>query len=229
MLTSTRVGVLGILCALLVLVSSSCGRPYATGGPTISQDTATQRALLTALRAIVPPEVGEPTIASVEFLRDSSAMVPGLAYTWVVYRPPGSEHARWLQVAARRFGESRIVTTPSEWMKAASPQWPRNSNAFVQICGELLRAVGPRRDPIFQPKVFVDRASLQDLDAPLADSALKVVAPPLTDKRDTRWVATLWAIEFGRIAKYRCQLSKADSAGLVEMDSVTNLGPRYRP
>jgi len=223
-----EIGVPAWLLALSMVAAGSCGRPALTSRAPLTADTVTRRALFSALEDVVPPGARRPTLSSVRFVQDSSLVVPALTYTWAVYRPLDSDHARWLQLAASRHGRFRVVNTPNEWMDVARPDWPQEEQAVLRLCGEMLRTVGPRRDPDWPPRIFVDRASLRDLDSVLADLAFRTLAPPMATVRDSDWVATLWAVEFGRVAKYECRLTAGHGA-LTVLDSVTSLGPRYRP
>ncbi|MEP7088069.1 MAG: hypothetical protein ABI884_12260 [Gemmatimonadota bacterium] len=165
---------------------------------------------------------------SVLLNRERSRAVPGMTYTWGVYRPPKTGDILFTTLAGDAKERITTLVTPSDWWRLASVlSWqPASDDDAIAGCGELISYVGPRRSASIRPLAYLGTQSLKRVEKPLRESLKKSeLRPPVVARVDggVRYRVELWAIESGRLAKYHCEIGRS-APMLVATDSLDGRG-----
>ena len=224
-LTTTRsLGLLAVFgCACAGREARSARRPLVD-----STRTLLESALSRSLARSDVPVSFDTSLVVWDTVR--SEVLPGLLYTWAIYRPQGIPHAYSVAVAARNDGVSRVLTGPDDWFQVTAGWYPKTASEARNACVEIVRTTSQARDPE-HPAIPTKEASREILAMPpslqsaaaraLADS--DVASEP--DPSAHRWVATIWMFEAGRSTRYQCTLGPSPQEDtIVEIDSVEGVG-----
>jgi len=157
-----------------------------------------------------------------------SSVLAGVTYHWGVFRNPEVADSRKIAVVGVAPGRPAVlIESPEDWTKLAEAAAFRPSDRASAIagCADLLRTAGPERDPMLVPRVFEDSTALDGISAFSRDRLHAItLVPPGAEEFSGRWVVTMWAVEAGRAARYRCMLALPDSVRLVALDTVPGGG-----
>lgn len=192
------------------------------------------RVLADDFRRHLPPDLQGYTVdtADITLTALPSAVVQGLTWHVGEYRPPDTGDMELVAVAGWRNAVPVPIRTPGDWTAVVSASgWrPSTEDDVIDACEDLLRAVGVLRDPHWPPTVFRGDSPLP-ADVADAEAALSHLrAPEVRMEPDGGGAATLWAIERGRITRYRCEVDADASAALTQLASVPGIGfPRIGP
>lgn len=159
-----------------------------------------------------------------------SEVLPGLIYTWAVYRPQGLPHAYSVAVAARNGGVVRVLTGPDDWFQVTAGWYPKAASEARNACVEIVRTTSQARDPQ-HPAIRVKEASQEILAMPrnLQDAAARALADSDVvselDPGGHRWVVEIWMFEVGRSTRYQCTLGPSpQEKKIVETDRLEGVG-----
>lgn len=179
--------------------------------------------------------------AAVRFDSAESHAVPGLQYTWAVYRSEPLPHFPLSAVALQRSGALVIARGEDTWTQLA-PEWrPRNDAEAVFACREI-SAVLANADPDRLTWAGAwDLDSIQHAYLPNDASAISGVLddPPMVARvdSDSAIQVNMWYFDLYRARnprrlaiQYRCRWSltdaPSDSFSLTSLDSILGTGIR---
>jgi hypothetical protein len=207
---------LRLVCAAAVLASTGCAQP--------DEAQSATAALAGALR--VPA-------TTITVRAESSRVAPGVSYYWGLYRDPQIADSRQFALVAAHQGRTRLLSSPEQWSAFGLLSLVRSLNeaSAAAVCAEVVRVVGPRRDPVLQPRQFRDTTSLRGVALYSLELLRKVrLTGPRSEPIGTGdWRVTFWAVEAGRSTLYRCELRLPNSVTLAAVDSVMGGGlPDFR-
>ena len=225
------------IAAVVIAATLGCVPPSSQGRPaaaeSVADTTPYTHVYADALKRAVPSlssQIDAASPSAIHVTPDTSRAM-AVIYRWVVFVPPGSSD-RFVQIlVAPASGSVMELRSAADWKTLADRLgWqPETADQALRGCWDMIRSVGPRRNVVWPPFLYVDSTSLRNSAVMGAEMLQVRLTPPRIDKGHGEWTVVAWFVESGRSSQYECKLGRT-AATYDLRQTIDGLGfPRIGP